>query len=535
VPHEVSQSASYIQWFTDYEYPFKSADVTPLYVIAHADHWRATGDRAFLEASWDSIRRAWRFAAATDNDGNGLIENTKVGHGWVEGGALHPAHEEIYLEGVWIQACRDVAELADAMSDPALAAEARAFAERTREAVEKTYWLADRGFYGFATTVAPEKPPEAEPGPRRPLRQKRLDALAHLRFVDEDTSLVAVPLWWHLLDAERAQSEIDHLGDGSLATDWGTRLLSSRSDLYDPLSYHNGSVWPLFTGWASMAAYRHGRPHVGWQAAMANVLLNEAGALGYVTELLSGEFNAPFSRSSHHQIWSEAMVVTPLVRGLLGVESSDAGRALRVAPQLPADWDHVALAHLAVGAGRYDLSLDRRQAGREAIRLEPVPGAGGPGASAPPLRLTIAPAFPLDARVRSVRLGGRQVPFRITREGDVQRAELSAAPVPRAGLEAVFTYDEGTDVYVRSEAPGRGASSQGLRILRSRADGSALGLTLEGLGGRTYTLRVRTPRAVGSAAGATARRAAPRDWELSVAFEGPADTYVRRELKLPLQ
>ena len=51
---------------------------------------------------------------------------------------------------------------------------------------------------------------------------------------------------------------------------------------------------------------------------MANALLTYQYALGYVTELLSGDFNAPFGRSSHHQVWSEAMVVTPLVRGLLG-------------------------------------------------------------------------------------------------------------------------------------------------------------------------------------------------------------------------
>src|SRR5262249_39304610 len=145
---------------------------------------------------------------------------------------------------------------------------------------------------------------------------------------------------------------------GTLASDWGTRLLSARSELYDPLSYHNGSVWPLFTGWAAMAAYRHGRPQVGWQAAMANALLTESGALGYVTELLSGGVNAPFSPSSHHQFWSGAMVVPPLVRGLLGLEASDAGRALRFAPQLPADWDHVSLTQVAVGQARYDLSLD---------------------------------------------------------------------------------------------------------------------------------------------------------------------------------
>ena len=45
-------------------------------------------------------------------------------------------------------------------------------------------------------------------------------------LIDEDTVLPAVPLWWRGLEAERAESEIDHLGSASLATDWGTRLLS---------------------------------------------------------------------------------------------------------------------------------------------------------------------------------------------------------------------------------------------------------------------------------------------------------------------
>ena len=51
-----------------------------------------------------------------------------------------------------------------------------------------------------------------------------------------------------------------------------------------------------------MAAYGYGRPHVGYQALMANALLTEPGALGYVTELLSGDVNAAFGRSSHHQV-----------------------------------------------------------------------------------------------------------------------------------------------------------------------------------------------------------------------------------------
>ncbi len=520
VPHEISQSAAILPWFTDYPYPWNSADATPLYVVAQADLFRATGDRAFLDESWGSIVRAWRFTAATDTDGNGLVENTGFGHGWVEGGALYPPHEEIYQQGVWMEACRGLAALAETRGEAALAAEAHAAAERTRAAVEKTYWLGDRSFYGYATQLPREKPAEAEPRPQRERRQKRLDALASARFFDEDTVLPAVPMWWGWLDTERAQSEVDRLGAGALATDWGQRLLSNQSELFDPLSYHYGSVWPLFTGWASMAAYRYGRPHVGYQALMANALLRSASALGYVTELLSGDVQSAFGRSSHHQVWSEAMVATPVVRGLLGLSVEDGGRTLRFAPQLPADWDRVSVARVPVAGGPVDLALVRG-AGRLSVTVT-RPSVGG----SPP-KLVLAPAFPLDARVRSASAGSLQV----TRLGDVLRAETTLQ-LTAARTEVVFAYDEGTDVFVRHEPAAAGAESAGLRILRSRADGKALRLTLEGRGGRRYILHVRTPRIPGNASGATVRREG-RDWQVEVSFEG-GDGYLRRELVIPL-
>src|SRR5439155_3682863 len=195
--------------------------------------------------------------------------------------------------------------------------------------------------------------------PGRTRRQTRLEALSKAALIDEDTVLPSVPLWFDAAREDRAQSELDHLASGSIATDWGARILSARSDLYDPLSYHYGSVWPLFTGWTSVAAYRHGRPHAGFQALMANALLTYPGALGYVTELLSGDVATPFGRSSHHQVWSEAMVVTPALRGLLGIEASDGGRALRFAPALPATWDRVEARAVRIGDARYDLSFER--------------------------------------------------------------------------------------------------------------------------------------------------------------------------------
>ncbi|MBC7932043.1 MAG: amylo-alpha-1,6-glucosidase [Rubrivivax sp.] len=529
IPHEISQSASLIPWFTDYPYAWASADATPLYIIAHADLLRASGDVKFTRDNWQSILKAYRFTAATDTDGNRLIENTGAGHGWVEGGALYPPHEEIYMQGLWVEALYALEEMAALLKDEKLASETRAAAERTTEAVEKTFWLEERGFYAFATSGPRTGPRKADPGPNRDARQARMNELDKSKLVDEDTVLPAVPLWWGVLDEERAQSEIDHIGSGHIATDWGARIISDESRLYDPLSYHHGSVWPLFTGWASMGAYRYGRPHIGFQALMSNVLLRRQGALGYVTELLSGDFNAPFGRSSHHQVWSEAMTVTPMLRGLLGIEVSGSGTSVSFAPQLPADWNSVEVRRVAVGSSTLDFSLARAN-GQMTIKVRA--SAGTDRRASGTTFVEIAPAFPLDARIRSVKVDGRAADFEIEREGDVQRVEIYLDVQRQA--DVVINYEGGSDVYSPFETPAPGARSKSLRVLRSHAEGGALRLLLEGRGGRTYALHLKTPYAVGVGDGFSAKRVAADGYLLTVTFDSSTDKYVRREVIVPL-
>ncbi len=534
IPHEISQSASLIPWFTDYPYPWASADATPLYIIAHADYLRSSGDLAFIKANWESILKAYRFTAATDTDNNFLIENTNVGHGWVEGGALYPPHEEIYMQGIWVEALRGLSEMASRLGgNQQLSTDALARAELTRIKMEETFWLDGRGIYAFATNLPRDKARTADPGPNRPVRQARMNELDASKLIDEETVMPAVPLWWRTLDDARAQSEIDHLGSGHTATDWGARIISNESRLYDPLSYHHGSVWPLFTGWASMGAYSYGRPHVGFQSLMSNVLLKRAGSLGFVTELLSGDFNAPFGRSSHHQVWSEAMVVTPVMRGLFGLEVERGGNSLRFAPQLPVNWTQAEVRRFAAFANTYDFTLTRG-AGRLKLKVTkgtPLKKAEGSSPRSP--LLSIAPAFPLDARLKTVTVNGRAAKFGIIRSGDLQRAELVIDASKDA--EVIFNYEEGTDVYTEFDMPLPGARNQGLRILRSRAEPNALRLLLEGLGGRAYDLRVRTPKRIGEAPGVTQENDGKGDYLLRVFFEGEAGIYVRREITLPLR
>jgi glycogen debranching enzyme len=533
IPHEISQSASLIPWFTGYDFPWASADATVLYVIAHCDYWRHSGDTDFLRSNWDSIVKAYRFSAATDTDSNRLIENskkTRFGHGWVEDGGLYPPHEEIYMQGLWIEASRNLAEMARIMGKNDLAKTALANAEQTRAAMEQTYWLGKNGFYAFATKRPPDEPPKADPGPNRARRLARMQELAKATIIDEDTVLPAVPLWWRTMKDDRAQLELDHLGSGFMATDWGTRIISNQSRLYDPLSYHNGSVWPLFTGWTSMAAYAYSRPHVGYQALMANALLTYTSALGYVTELLSGDFNQPFGRSSHHQVWSEAMVVTPVVRGLFGIEVSAGGKQLRFAPQLPANWDHVEARKVAVGKSKYDLTL-QRLAGRLAINIS----HSGPKLTSEPdtLALTLEPSFPLDARVRAVEVQGRNIEFQTSRVGDRLRA-LVNFEMREQSVEVIFIYDEGSDVYVKPEIPAPGAESQGLRVLRSIAEVNGLRLLLEGRSGRTYKLFVRSPHQLAETTGVKIGRNDGPDQELMVEFKDSPEGYSRLDVTLPL-
>jgi hypothetical protein len=71
--------------------------------------------------------------------------------------------------------------------------------------------------------------------------------------------------------------------------------------------------------------------------------------------------------------------------------------------------------------------------------------------------------------------------------------------------------------------------------LRARADCDALHLLLEGLGGRTYAVRVRTPYQLGQINGAVVQGDTGSDPQLAVAFGGPSDLYVRRELTIPIQ
>jgi hypothetical protein len=339
--HEWAQTADLVNW-KSLPYAFASADATPLLLMAANDYFQISGDVTFVNMHWDSLEKAWEFERSHDSDGDGIYENTE-GSGWVESWPPGMPHQEIYLAALDQQASTAFSNIARATGHAQLADDAQKRAAHIAQQLEKEYFLPDANFYAFSRNA-----------------DGTLDA--------SPTIYPAVAAWDGTFSLSRASEMLSRWASQEFSTDWGTRDLSPAVSFYDPISYHQGSVWPLFTGWVSLSEYRYGRSLAGYAHLMQNADLTWAQDLGAVTELLSGEFFRWFGRSTSHQLWSSAMVVTPTVRGMFGLEWSASEGTLTITPSLPAQWSEAKIAGVPIGQSRVGVEL-RRNGSALSVRL----------------------------------------------------------------------------------------------------------------------------------------------------------------------
>jgi hypothetical protein len=334
IMHEYSQTADLVDWKA-LPYFYAAADSTPLFVMAMADYLDASADLSFLQKHWDAVKRAYSFTRAHEGP-NGIYTNEE-GTGWVESWPPGMPYQEIYLAALDQQSAGAIARLAGIMKDTTLERKAQATAETIRKKIADEFYEVANRFYAFSRD-----------------KNGRLDHTA--------TIYPSVAWWDGHFSLPHSESMLQRWASTEFSTDWGLRDLSREAAIYDPISYHQGSVWPLFTGWVALAEYRAGQSLAGFQHLMQNADLTWAQDLGAVTELLSGEFFQPLGRSSAHQTWSSAMVVTPALRGLFGLEWNALARKLLVAPALPAEWDRAVLHNIRVGDSEVELACRREDA-----------------------------------------------------------------------------------------------------------------------------------------------------------------------------
>lgn len=328
IMHEMSQTAGEVDWGS-MPYLYAAADSTPLMIMAMDDYVRSSGDVEFLGANWERIQRAWQYMRAHTTVG--AMDNS-AGTGWVEEWLPHKPDQEAYLVALDAQSDTAMMRLAQLMHDDQLAAEARKTEAHVGTLLDS--YRNPKGLFRFSRN--------------------------HDGSFEEVQTVFPTVAWW---TGDLAPSGFEKMfsqwASHTFTADWGVRSVGSDQAIYDPISYHHGSVWPLFTGWTAMAEYRTGRSLEAYEHLRSNLMLTWLEDPGAVTELLSGEFYRPFARSSSHQMWSSAMVVSPAVRGLFGLEADALHHAIAVSPHLPAAWDYATLRHFAVGTDRYTVNMRR--------------------------------------------------------------------------------------------------------------------------------------------------------------------------------
>lgn len=216
---------------------FGSIDSTPLFVMAFAQAYRWHRDEGMYDDLISHVHRALAWIEKYgDLDGDGLVEfgdksedsvhitqqGWKDSHDslhWANGDEVDGPIALVEVQGYVYAAYAWLAIVAELRGDSTWAAELRNKAERIREAVESSYWLPEAGFYA-----------QALDGEKRP--------------VDQISSNPGHLLYCGLPSPERAAFVAERLMRPDLLTRWGIRTLSSTMSRYNPMSYHNGSVWP---------------------------------------------------------------------------------------------------------------------------------------------------------------------------------------------------------------------------------------------------------------------------------------------------
>jgi len=419
--HEYSQTAANVDWRA-LPYMYAAADATPLFLTAMLDYVRSSGDADFLRRHRESVEKAWHFEIAHDSDGDGIYDNAQ-GTGWVESWPPGMPHQEIYLALLDQQASTAMAKLASLLNDKATAESAAKRADELKKKIEREYYDSTRDAYAFSRN-----------------RDGTLDHTA---------TVYPMIAWWNGGDGlTHADASFQRWASHDFSTDWGLRDIAESDPLFDPISYHQGSVWPLFTGWAAVAQYRAGHPLTGYAHLMQNADQTTMQDLGAVTELLSGAFFQPFGRSTSHQLWSSAMVVVPAIRGLFGIDVDAVSESVWLNPHLPADWDNAEVQRLHVGEAVCALEY-KREGQRLVVHIKTVSGKN--------VRLTTS----------------------------VKESQVTAD-----GSSIIFALPP-VEVALPHRLPLQGARTAQMKVLSETRDSHSLKLELEAAAGSIVELKVR--------------------------------------------
>jgi glycogen debranching enzyme len=335
---------------------YGSVDSTPLFVILAGAYFARTADRSYVETLWPHVERALEWIDRYgDRDGDGFVEYARrsnsglIQQGWKDShdsvfhadGALAEAPIALCEVQAYVYAARiQAAAIAEALGLTARAAGLRRQAETLRVAFEAQFWCEEEGVYALALD-----------GDKRPCRVRASNA-GHCLFGG-----IASP--------ERARRVAERLVDAQMFSGWGIRTLAAAEQRYNPMSYHNGSVWPHDNGLIAEGLSRYGFDDLVIKPFAALFDASVAMDANRLPELLCGFRRRPgegptlYPVACSPQAWASG-VVFQLVQACTRLSVDAPGKRLELRrPLLPPFLDHLRFANLQLPFGSVDLLLQR--------------------------------------------------------------------------------------------------------------------------------------------------------------------------------
>jgi glycogen debranching enzyme len=321
IVHEVRHGKAAMRWHERY---YGTVDATPLYLILLSEVWRWTDDAALVRSLKAPALAALEWIDNYgDRDGDGFVEYEKRSeHGldnqsWKDSGDsqrfrdgtfAHPPIAPCEVQGYVYDAKRRTAEIArDVWRDRELAARLDQDANELRERFDHAYWIEDGGYYALALDG----------------EKRKVDALC---------SNIGHLLWSGIVPPHRVDAIVDRLMGDDLWSGWGVRTMSTADAAYNPLSYHNGTVWPHDNSLIAAGLGRYAR----WPEAQRIVqrMLMAASHFGFqLPEVFAGmrrsetPFPIAYPTAARPQAWAAGTPVL-LLQVLLGLQPDRRRHAL---------------------------------------------------------------------------------------------------------------------------------------------------------------------------------------------------------------
>jgi len=335
---------------------YGSVDSTPLFVLLAGLYFERTGDVETLNELWPAVEAGLRWIDGPgDPDGDGLVEYQRASEqglanqGWKDSydavfhadGQLAEGHIALAeVQGYVFAAKRIAARCASHLGKAEIANRLESEAALLAKRVEAAFWCEDLNTYALALD-----------GAKKPCRVR--------------TSNAGQLLFSGLVREDRARKVAADLMRPHFFTGWGIRTVAYGEARYNPMSYHDGSIWPHDNALIALGLARYGLKH-----AVEQVFKGLFDAAAYMDLRRLPELFCGFRREKHRgptlypvacapQAWASATAFT-LLEAALGLEFDSSRGEIRLRnPRLPAFLDWVILRDLQLGTSTVDLRVRR--------------------------------------------------------------------------------------------------------------------------------------------------------------------------------